>query len=490
MKDPYPHQQQAVTLLRNALKAGKRTPILDCATGSGKTKIASDIFHMARGKGNRCLFVCDAIGLIDQTVQAFWDEGHRDIGVIQSNHPMTNYAMPIQVASIQTLARRRTPEYDLAVFDEAHVVYAEHKALIAASPTKPHIGLSGSPWTKGLGLIYDCLIRPVTMAELIAAGRVLPLVAYAPTNPDLSNVKIKAGDYDEAMLSIVMRDNKLVADVVETWRELGEGRSALGYAVDCAHGQHMQDRFNQAGLPSGYIDADTTPQDRKIARERLESGEYVTVWSVGTMIKGTDWKIALGIDCQPTKSHMRHAQKCGRFIRTRTGEAYGLMLDHAGNCLRLGMPVDIIRTELCTAKPSEKGVAEAQAAVLPKPCPQCGKLKTAKICVCGFESKRETDISEGAGQLARIDGGKAGPKKAEPTMFEKQEWYAQLRGWQIDKGKSDGWLAHAYKDKFGVWPRDMKNVLPMKVGGEVRNFITAKSIRYAKGMQAKQRRVG
>ena len=31
-----------------------------------------------------------ALSLIDQTVEAFWAEGIRDVGVIQANHPLTN----------------------------------------------------------------------------------------------------------------------------------------------------------------------------------------------------------------------------------------------------------------------------------------------------------------------------------------------------------------------------------------------------------------
>lgn len=483
MRDPFPHQVLAVDLLRAALRSGKKRPILSLGCGAGKTKIASDIFHMARAKGKRCLFVADQITLIDQTIEAFYEEGHREIGAIQGNHPMTDYSRPVQVASIQTLARRALPEFDLAIFDEIHTCFQTHRDIIEDNPNKPIIGLSATPWTRGLGNTFDCLIVPATAQELIDAGRQLPLVAYAPFSPDLSKVKIKAGEYDEGALSIVMQDNKLVADAVQTWKDLGEGRPTLGYAVDRAHGQMMCDRFNKAGIPSGYIDGDTPKTDRDMMKSLVEGGTIKVVWSIGTMIKGVDWLVSCGIDCQPTKSHMRHVQKCGRVVRTTTGEQHGLWLDHAGNCLRLGMPVDIIRIELCTKQKGEKSDGEAMNTKPTSLCPKCKAVKTAKVCVCGYESKKESDLSEGAGQLARIDGGKAGPKKAEPTLFERQEWYAQLRGYQLAKNKSDGWLAHAYKDKFGAYPNDMRNVLPMKVGPEVSNYIKAKAIRYAKGMQ-------
>jgi superfamily II DNA or RNA helicase len=487
MREAYPHQRLAIDLLRQALRQGKKRPVLGLQTGAGKTKIAADIFHMARSKGKRCLFIADAIGLIDQTIEAFWQDGHREIGAIQADHPMTDYAKPIQVASVQTLARRALPDFDLAVIDEVHVLHRTHVEIMQAYPNVPFIGLSATPWSKGLGLHFDCLIQPISMKKLIDMGRILDLEAYSPSAPlDLSHVKIKAGDYDEEQLSIIMRGEKLVADAVETWKILGEGRPTIGYAVDCAHGQHMQDRFNQAGIPAGYIDGKTPAAERKVIQERLETGNLKVVWSVGTLVKGNDWLVTCGIDCQPTKSHMRHVQKCGRVVRSRTGAEHGLWLDHAGNCLRLGMPVDIVRTELCTAKKGEKGTVEAQATRQATKCPKCQRVKNTKVCICGYESKRESDLSEGAGQLARVDGGKAGPKKAEPTIADKRDFYGQARTYAAAKGKSDGWLAHLYRDKFGVWPVGMKDVPPMNVGPEVSRFIQAKNIRFARGMAKRQ----
>ena len=199
------------------------------------------------------------------------------------------------------------------------------------------------------------------------------------------------------------------------------------------------------------------------------------------MITGHDWLVSCGIDCQPTKSHMRHVQKCGRVIRTRTGEQHGLWLDHAGNCLRLGMPVDIIRTELDTTKKGERSQQEAQAQKPTSKCPKCDRVKTAKVCVCGYESKRETDLTEGAGELKRIGGDKAGPKKEPPTLFQKQEWLAQLRAYQIAKGKHEGWVRHSYQERFGESAGNLNSVRPMTVGPEVANWIKAKNIRWAKG---------
>ncbi|WP_300562987.1 hypothetical protein, partial [Companilactobacillus sp.] len=223
----------------------------------------------------------------------------------------------------------------------------------------------------------------------------------------------------------------------------------------------------------------------------VEGGTIKVVWSIGTMIKGVDWLVSCGIDCQPTKSHMRHVQKCGRVVRTTTGEKHGLWLDHAGNCLRLGMPVDIIRTELCTKKKGEKSDGEAMNTKQTSLCPKCKAVKTTKVCACGYESKKESDLTEGAGQLARIDGGKTGPKKDEPTPAEKAAFYAELKGFAALKGKKPTYPDAIFKRKYGHWPAVKHGIEPRNPTPETMSYIRAANIAYAKGMaKYGQRKVG
>src|SRR3546814_20313233 len=76
------------------------------------------------------------------------------------------------------------------------------------------------PWSKGLGLIYDELIAPITMRGLIEQGRLLNFRVFAPAHPDLSGVSVTGGDYNGKQLGDKMNDNALVADIVTTWAKL------------------------------------------------------------------------------------------------------------------------------------------------------------------------------------------------------------------------------------------------------------------------------
>ena len=90
-------------------------------TGGGKTVVGGEIINRALAKGKRVIFVVPAIDLIDQTVSSFFNAGIDDVGVIQGNHPQWRPDAPVQVASEQTLARRKIiPQADLVMIDEAH----------------------------------------------------------------------------------------------------------------------------------------------------------------------------------------------------------------------------------------------------------------------------------------------------------------------------------------------------------------------------------
>src|SRR3546814_5174940 len=73
----WPHQQQSIDLLRKALASGKRKPMLQVPTGGGKTRTAGAIVELMRQRDKRAVFIVDAISLIDQTVQSFYDLGLR-----------------------------------------------------------------------------------------------------------------------------------------------------------------------------------------------------------------------------------------------------------------------------------------------------------------------------------------------------------------------------------------------------------------------------
>jgi superfamily II DNA or RNA helicase len=472
-------------MLRASVGKGRRRPMLQAPTGAGKTFIAAMIIRGAREKNPsiRIVFIVDAISLIDQTVQAFYDAGLYDIGVIQSDHPMQDWSKSIQVASVQTLQRRGTmPQAGLVIVDEAHDQNEWLKEIMASPEwaNVPFMGLSATPWSRGLGHVYDDLLIPVTMQELIDEGLLSPFRVYAAAHPDLTGVTVARGDYAEGQLSGVMQDGSLVADIVDTWRRRGENRPTVAFCVDRAHAKKVQLRFQEAGIGCGYIDAFTDRDERRRIRAQLDAGVIKVVANVGCLIKGVDWALGCVILARPTKSEIRYVQMVGRGLRVNPGISDCVILDHADNTLRLGFVTDIHHPELCKAVKGEKKAQERKQA-LPKECPSCTFLKPPKVheCpACGFRPERTSKIEEEDGELVEVTRAKVKADKA-----EKQSWHAQLRSISQARGYASGWVANTYRKRFGVWPRGLDEYRTAPPSQEVRNFVLGMNIRFKKGQE-------
>ncbi len=489
MRSLRPYQQQAIDLLKQSIASGHKRPMLPLPTGGGKTLLSAHIIERARAKDKRVCFVVPALSLIDQTVTAFYEEGLRGIGVIQADHPMTDYSQPIQVASIQTISRRELPDTDMVIVDEAHKTFKAIFQWMKERPDVLFIGLSATPWVRGLGKYYDDLIIGTTTKQLIQQGYLSKFRVFAPTHPDLSDVKTVAGDYHEGQLSAAMNQPHITADVVETWFKLGQNRSTLCFGVDRAHARSLQQAFERAGVSVAYMDAFTDRHERSRVQRAFAAGSIQVVCNVGVLTTGVDWDVRCLILARPTKSEMLFTQIVGRALRTAEGKADALIFDHTDTTSRLGFVTDIHHENLNDGRPLSKQRRQIEAAKLPKECPSCSFLKQPhqhECPHCGFAPKLKTNVVALDGELAELSSRHRVKINQETSWPMKANFIGQLRVIAQEKGRSPGWVAHAYKAKFGVWPNDKRvKYAPITKGvsREVRNWVLAKDIRFAKSRQ-------
>jgi len=131
--------------------------ILQLPTGSGKTVIAGDIVKRALAKGKRVAFLVPYISLIDQTWKSFYDQGIKDIGVIQADHQLYDPDAVCQICSVETLSRRKIyPDVDLVIVDEAHRRSAFVLKWMEMGGT--FVGLTATPWSVGMGNHWKSLV--------------------------------------------------------------------------------------------------------------------------------------------------------------------------------------------------------------------------------------------------------------------------------------------------------------------------------------------
>jgi superfamily II DNA or RNA helicase len=280
------YQQEALTNIKLSIGQGVRRIVMMAPTGAGKTLLAAAMVEGAQRKGNRLAFVVPSIQLIDQTVEKFYAEGIRDIGVIQANHEMTDWSKPVQVCSVQTLKSRQAyPEAKIVVIDECHALHAFHQQWLMHPDWQnvPFIGLSATPYTKGLGKYFHSLLIAATTKELIDKGLLSPFTVFACPKADLSDVKVVGGDYVKHQLSGAMQHGTLTADIVRTWKERWGKDKTLVFAVDRAHAETLHFRFMEAGVRSAYQDANTSSADRHEIERGFHDGRYQVVCNVGTL---------------------------------------------------------------------------------------------------------------------------------------------------------------------------------------------------------------
>ena len=477
------HQELALEELRQSLLSGKRRPMLQCPTGGGKTLLAAHIIRRALDKGKRVAFTVPALNLIDQTVAAFEAEGIHVIGVMQGIHERTDRVQPVQVCSVQTLTRHKRPEVDLVLVDEAHQLHREIFRWMKDCPSVPFIGLSATPWARGLGKYYDELIVAATTADLIRDGFLAPFIVYAPSNPDLSSVSTVAGDFKEDELSDAMDRPSITGDIVAEWLKRGEDRPTLAFCVDRKHAQHVNERFEEAGVPSEYMDGETPREDRGATFKRFRAGLTRVIVNVGVLVAGVDLPtVSCLIDARPTKSRMRYVQVIGRGLRTAEGKRDLRVLDHAGNALRLGLVTDIHQNRLDDGRESAaEHKRREQSEPRPKRCASCKAVVpiAAKACLaCGEPVRALTTVKVVEGDLVELGARQSGRRAV--VEWERRRFYSELLGLAELRGYSQGWAAHQFKQKFSHWPNGYDRVA-MEPSISTRNWVRSRQIAFAKG---------
>ena len=257
-----PYQVKSLNDLRAAIKSGSRSIVLQAPTAYGKTTLAAEIMKGAVAKGNRAYFIADSIELIDQTFDRFTLEG-LDCGVIRASDDRTDYAKPIQIATVQTLRNRWNDitvslRPKVVVVDETHVFHKSHQDVIRDSLEAGAVvlGLSATPWRKGLGKHFETLVLGESIQNLVRDGYLAPLTIYAPRVPDLTGVPTKGsgGDYKEDALAEIMGDSELIGDIVQHWQQYAHDRQTLVFGINVAHSRSLCDAFKKVGIRAEHID--------------------------------------------------------------------------------------------------------------------------------------------------------------------------------------------------------------------------------------------
>jgi superfamily II DNA or RNA helicase len=344
-----PYQAEAIERLRNAYRQGARKPLLVLPTGGGKTIVFSHIAAAAVAKGRSVLVLVHRRELLRQASEKLAAAGVAH-GIIAPGYEAT--ADPVQVASVQTLARRlqglrKTPP-QLIIIDEAHhAVAGQWRAVLAAFPNAQVLGVTASPVRAdgaGLGAIvggvFDALVLGPTVAELTAMRFLVPPRIFAPIEaPDLSGIRLRGGDYDPKQLAAAPEIARLVGDAVEHYARHAPGLPMIVFCVDVQHAEATAEAFRAAGWRAAAVSGKTPIAERDRAIGGLGTGDTQVLTNCDLLGEGLDVPAVAAVALlRPTKSLALYLQQVGRGLRIADGKDALVVFDHAGNSILHGPP--------------------------------------------------------------------------------------------------------------------------------------------------------
>lgn len=487
------YQSEAVSELRFNVANGCRKQVVMSPAGSGKTEIACFMMQEASRKMSRALFIVDRVVLVDQTSERL-DRYGISHGVIQSGHWRYRAHERIQVCSAQTLERRGIPEDVQVVFvDEAHCMRKKVTEYLNQTDAVV-IGLTATPFTKGIGNVYDGLINVTTTNDLIARGFLSPLKIYAAKAIDVTGMKVVAGEWSEK--EIEERGLEIIGDIVSEWqnkteKHFGGPVKTIVFSATVQHGEELCRQFRAAGYDFRQISyKDGGDDERRAIIEEFRKPDSTIhgLISCEVFTKGFDVPDVLcGISARPyRKSLSSHIQQMGRVMRAAPGKEYGLWLDHSGNVMRFYADVEEVFqngiSKLDNGKLEEKARKEPTEKERNEIRCKCGMILDAWMTICpscGHERKSRTLIDQVPGELVEVDGNKL---NRQTSWEEKRQFIAEVQAYANAHGYAKGWVSHKYKARFGVWPNDprVKDVPPREFGLEVSRWLKSQAIRFAK----------
>lgn len=496
------YQQEAIDNIRLQYSKGNKRILAVAPTGSGKGVILSEIIQAANDKGKTVLFLVHRREILFQIQEYLTAKMIPHGTILAGEEAYPHY--PVQIATVQTLRSRMKRQFftkaDVIIVDEAHNATAkEYRAVIDAMQDNLIIGFTATPCRasgKGLGTLFDVLINVATIKELTEKGYLVPIKYYAPSEPDLTGIKVTRGDYAEADIERVMNQPTLVGDIVENWVNIAQNRQTVVFTTTVRHSIAVCEAFNKVGIPAEHVDGMTDKALRAETIKRFKAGYTKILCNCSVFTEGVDIPaISCVVMARPTKSLTLYMQAIGRGMRPFEGKTDMLYIDHAGACYEHG-PVDEM-TEWTLDEKTKNGSKENEERkeneVRPITCEMCfmvyqGQLKCPQCGHTPDMTRLPKDVEYIDAELGLVCfKTKKVKKKRPPSMQEKEAWYNQLQHIAIEKGYKSGWVAHKYKQKFGVWPQGVAYE-PIEPTTEVLAWVRGQNARQHIARKAMERK--
>jgi superfamily II DNA or RNA helicase len=265
------------------------------------------------------------------------------------------------------------------------------------------------------------------------------------------------------------------------------------FAAGVKHSIALCQQFQAAGITAEHVDGKTAKEVRDNVLARFKVGTIQVIVNCMIFTEGVDVPdIGCVVLARPTKSLVMYMQMVGRGMRAVAGKTDCILLDHAGAVHEHGFPDEITEWELSTSgkivnkKHEQRKKKESE----PISCPLCSLLYTKQmVCPnCGNIPTRDQfgkdiDYIDGAlGEVVRKSiRRKVQTKPDRPIGPTEANCYRQLQRYALERNYKPGWVAHTFREIYGVWPDRYKHLPPAPaISADVAKYIKYSHIKHAK----------
>lgn len=396
----YPYQVEAINKIRDKYRQGKKKILLVSPTGTGKTVIFCEICKSASERNKSVIIVVHGQDLVMNAFNRLRSYGVKCDYIMGAHKFDPN--LNVYVVSSDTLVRRKKiPNADLVIIDEAHqCANKTYKSIADAYEGSLFLCVTATPYQKGsIRHIAEDHVVAIELEDAIEENYLSDYDYIAPVVHDLSGVKITAGEFNSDELENFMSKPTIIGCIVENYRKFSDGKTAICFATTVAHSIAMAEYFTENGIPAMHADANTPIGERLEIIEKLKKKEILVICNVNIFSTGVDIPcLDTIIMARPTKSSCLYLQQIGRGTRIYPGKEKFTVLDHANNFLIHGLPKEDRKIDI-DGKTKKRKEGETT-----KQCPECLRVidKTDIECPhCGHSFEKE---ESGRSPIEMVDG--------------------------------------------------------------------------------------
>lgn len=321
-----------------------RSVIYQLPTGGGKSVVVSKI--VSDYKKENILILAHKRRLLTQ-LKGHLSKVNIKAGLMYAS-VAENTDSNIVIASIRTVVKDARLEillqrnWDRVIIDEArHSRTGSYDkvldALLEAHPNYRLLGVDATPYRKDkkrLDKHFQYMVCSTeNTASLIAKGYLSSYRTYvAPIGEIEEEVSEVANDYQQQQLSQYMRKDTYLNYVVDTYKQYGEDRQAIVFAVDIDHSRALKEKFLQKGESSvECIDSSMGQETIDAIVANYEDGRIKILINVEMLTEGVDLPdTGCVVGARPTKSLTLYLQMVGRGTRLKSDGSDLIVIDCCG----------------------------------------------------------------------------------------------------------------------------------------------------------------